>query len=789
MRTERDRLLNKRTIQGQAQGRGAAERLRISEARFRALFENVIDGVYQTTPKGKLLTANPALVHMLGYSSQKEFLNINVSRDLYIYPEEREALIRRLNEDGELRNVELKLKRKDGKQITVLENAHAVRNARGRILYYEGILTDITERKRSEEALSALNYYGYKLNAARDVQQVYELTLDTAEQTLGFEYAAFFIVEKDKLRIVCQRGYPETMFIELPLDGTKRGITLKAAKTHKPILVPNVKKDEDYYEGIQGILSELAVPVETENKFIGVLDVESKQSNSFNEKDATLLQILAWHSATAISNLTKRAEIEKSSNQLASLMKSSAEMMRTMDLRQRLEKVAEAVTELGWRRVVIRVTDNNMEPQNLNDLVTAGLTNEERQYLWVNRPPGQVWRERFGQDYKRFKVGEFYHLPWSDPWVRKKFSEGVIPSKLSQTEMIDWDPQDLLYAPLRLADGRIVGLLSIDDPVDGKRPTQESLAPLELFLHQAAVAIENARLIQQLDNAKTQIEEYAEHLEEKVEERTREVKEAQIQLVRSERLAAVGQVAAMVGHDLRNPLTGISAAAYYVKAKLDQKTNERTIEMLELIEKNVQYANKIISDLMEYSIEIRLETTETDPKSVIGEALSLVQTPKHIKVVDATQHEPKIEVDMEKIKRTFINIIKNAFEAMPTAGTLTVKSQRSGDDVEIAFTDTGTGMTQDVIEKLWTPFLTTKAKGMGLGLPVCKRIVEAHGGKISAKSSVGKGTTFTVTIPSRQKTEENQQMLVNTTNCLLTTINRQNQDSKRTQRIEFREIK
>ena len=789
MRTERDRLLNKRTIQGQAQGRGAAERLRISEARFRALFENVIDGVYQTTPKGKLLTANPALVHMLGYSSQKEFLNINVSRDLYIYPEEREALIRRLNEDGELRNVELKLKRKDGKQITVLENAHAVRNARGRILYYEGILTDITERKRSEEALSALNYYGYKLNAARDVQQVYELTLDTAEETLGFEYAAFFIVEKDKLRIVCQRGYPETMFIELPLDGTKRGITLKAAKTHKPILVPNVKKDEDYYEGIQGILSELAVPVETENKFIGVLDVESKQSNSFNEKDATLLQILAWHSATAISNLTKRAEIEKSSNQLASLMKSSAEMMRTMDLRQRLEKVAEAVTELGWRRVVIRVTDNNMEPQNLNDLVTAGLTNEERQYLWVNRPPGQVWRERFGQDYKRFKVGEFYHLPWSDPWVRKKFSEGVIPSKLSQTEMIDWDPQDLLYAPLRLADGRIVGLLSIDDPVDGKRPTQESLAPLELFLHQAAVAIENARLIQQLDNAKTQIEEYAEHLEEKVEERTREVKEAQIQLVRSERLAAVGQVAAMVGHDLRNPLTGISAAAYYVKAKLDQKTNERTIEMLELIEKNVQYANKIISDLMEYSIEIRLETTETDPKSVIGEALSLVQTPKHIKVVDATQHEPKIEVDMEKIKRTFINIIKNAFEAMPTAGTLTVKSQRSGDDVEIAFTDTGTGMTQDVIEKLWTPFLTTKAKGMGLGLPVCKRIVEAHGGKISAKSSVGKGTTFTVTIPSRQKTEENQQMLVNTTNCLLTTINRQNQDSKRTQRIEFREIK
>jgi GAF domain-containing protein len=104
------------------------------------------------------------------------------------------------------------------------------------------------------------------------------------------------------------------MLIELPLDGTKRGITLKAAKTHKRILVPNVREDEDYYEGIHGIVSELAVPVETEDRFIGVLDVESKQANSFSEKDATLLQILAWHSATAISNLTKRAEIEKSSN-------------------------------------------------------------------------------------------------------------------------------------------------------------------------------------------------------------------------------------------------------------------------------------------------------------------------------------------------------------------------------------------------------------------------------------------------------------------------------------------
>ncbi len=127
--------------------------IRRSEAKFRGLFENVLDGMYQTTPDGKIISANPALVWMLGYDSEADLLAIDIAHDLYVDPEERKISARKLEEEGELRNAELALKRKDGRHITVLENARAVRDEQGKALYYEGTLTDITERKKSEELL------------------------------------------------------------------------------------------------------------------------------------------------------------------------------------------------------------------------------------------------------------------------------------------------------------------------------------------------------------------------------------------------------------------------------------------------------------------------------------------------------------------------------------------------------------------------------------------------------------------------------------------------------------
>jgi len=124
-----------------------------SEDKFSSLFEKVPVGVFQSTPKGKILTANPALLHMLRYDSLEEFLKANIARDLYVNPEDRYLLMNDLETKNEVQNIELNLKRKNGQQITVLENSRAVKDRFGKVLYYEGILTDITERKHVDDKL------------------------------------------------------------------------------------------------------------------------------------------------------------------------------------------------------------------------------------------------------------------------------------------------------------------------------------------------------------------------------------------------------------------------------------------------------------------------------------------------------------------------------------------------------------------------------------------------------------------------------------------------------------
>lgn len=738
-----------------------------SRKRFQILFDLMPLPMVIVDANGNLLAINNAVEKATGFK-RKELVGKNIWRT-------RMAIVKS--------NVDLKNildQRMKGIRIQPYEVEVITRNNR-RLpcevnavkINYENKPADlvvfhtVTEKKVMEKRLSALNFHGRKLNTAGDLQEIYELTLDAMEQTLGFQHAAILTMCKGKLRTVCQRGYPALLHLELPLDETKKGITVKAVKTRKPILVEDTRKNEDYVEGIPGIRSELAVPIEMEERILGVLNVENKKPGAFDKKDVTLLQILASHAATAISNLQKRVELGKRSSQLALLMRISTRIISSIDLHQRLQTIAEAIRELGWRRVVISVRDENLDIANPGDMVTAGLTKREKEFLWNNKKSGYVWQERFGPEYERFRIDDFYHLQWSDPWVREKFSNGTVPSKLQSKDMIDWNPQDLLYAPLRLADGRIVGMISIDDPIDGKRPTKESLAPLELFIHQAAVAIENAQLIHSLNIAKEQLKADAEQLELKVEERTRELKKSQEQLVKAQRLAAIGELASMIGHDLRNPLTGIAGATYYLKSKLGSVIDRRTKEMLEIIERDVEYSNKIVNDLLEYSREMQLELTDTNPRLITKEALSLVQIPENIEILNLTQNRPKTKVDVQKMVRVFVNIVKNAVDAMPDGGKLTITSIKKNGNVEYCFTDTGAGISTDVLEKIWVPLFTTKAKGMGLGLPICKRIVLAHGGDISVESKIGKGTILTIIVPLKSKLEGGEKIWMNMPESLL----------------------
>jgi PAS domain S-box-containing protein len=550
----------------------------------------------------------------------------------------------------------------------------------------------LASRRKTEERLSALNSYGGKLNSAEDIQQVYELTLDAMEKALGFECATIMVVEKSNLTIACHRGRAKPKLRGLPVAGT-RGITVRAIRTRGSIIVPDVTKDKDYVEMFPGVQSELAIPILAEDKILGVLDVESRQRGAFKEKDVTLLEILASHAATAISNLLKRGEIEKrtdqmiqSSNMLQTLMDNIPDGIYFKDAASHFTRINKAMARALGAKDPADATGKTDFDFFTEEQARNAYTDEQRIVKTGQRLIGKV-------------------------------------EKLTIADGRSWWCSTT-KVPIKDKEGRVTGTAGISRDVTQQKKMEE------------------------------QLRRYSEHLEELVEGRTKDLKEAQNRLVKSERLAAIGELAGMVGHDLRNPLTGIAGATYYLKATFGRKMDRKAKEMLGIIEKAVGYSNSIINDLLEYSRGITLELTESSPKALAREALSHVEIPENVQVIDLTEDEPKTKVDADKLKRAFLNLIKNALDAMPKGGRLTIKSKKSTDRWIIAFSDTGVGMTKEVIDKLWTPLFTTKAKGMGFGLPICKRIVEAHGGKISVESAIAKGTTFTVTIPINQPERE-----------------------------------
>lgn len=244
-------------------------------------------------------------------------------------------------------------------------------------------------------------------------------------------------------------------------------------------------------------------------------------------------------------------------------------------------------------------------------------------------------------------------------------------------------------------------------------------------------------------------------LENILKERTEQLRRTQEKLVKAERFAAIGELAGMVGHDLRNPLTGINSAVHFIRKKLLPSCSDQTIiDMFEVIDNAISHADKIVNDLLDYSREIRLELVECTPKSIIEAALCLVKVPCRVKIIDKTQEEPLFKADKSKLARVFVNLLKNAIDAIPTIGNIKIKSACTYGNVEISIADTGIGISEETLSTLFYPLVTTKAQGMGFGLAICKRMVDAHQGKIAVKSEIGKGTKFTITLPLEPKLDK-----------------------------------
>ena len=266
-------------------------------------------------------------------------------------------------------------------------------------------------------------------------------------------------------------------------------------------------------------------------------------------------------------------------------------------------------------------------------------------------------------------------------------------------------------------------------------------------------------MLVRLKQARQELEDYGRTLEEKVEQRSQQLKKIQAQLMQSEKLASLGRLASGVAHEINSPLTGILTFSHLLMRKL--KDHPELHRELELIVKETTRVSAIVRGLLDFARESKPQKRPCNINELILQTLSLVehqavfQDIRFVKNLDP--QVPMVLLDANQIQQVFMNILLNAADAMPAGGVLTITSNLIPEDslVQVRFSDTGTGIPEKNLNRIFDPFFTTKAdkKGTGLGLAVSYGIIDRHRGQIEVQSEEGKGTTFTIKLPMQASEE------------------------------------
>lgn len=283
---------------------------------------------------------------------------------------------------------------------------------------------------------------------------------------------------------------------------------------------------------------------------------------------------------------------------------------------------------------------------------------------------------------------------------------------------------------------------------------------LVTFLMLSLVMVVTAHLLQKfLENSLEDLNYHQTQLEALVEERTFELKQAQQEALRKERLAVLGQLAGGVAHELRNPLGVITNAVYYLKQKQELKTEDLE-DYLEILDDETRNATKIISDLLSFSRQPSCQRTDVDPRRIIERVLERVPPPEQVELeLHVEPALPAVLVDPDHLQQMLLNLLSNAYEALPEGGQVDVRIRQvdqtvieqlwpEGSEPEadlwirISVQDSGAGIPEEDLPRLFEPLFTTKARGIGLGLSVTRRLVKANGGRIVVDQTPHQGSKF-----------------------------------------------
>lgn len=705
----------------------AKDELKVSEERYREVFEGIAEGIYRTTPDGKILLANPAIVKMLGFSSTKELMQRNVEKEGYPLKENRKLFKEKIERYGKVRNFESVWIRKDGNLIFVRENARVVKDEKGNILYYEGTVRDITEQKKTEEKLK--RYYqrletlyelSQKISIAHSIRKLCRIAFNHIRKVLPTD--AFFMDRYDEkndaivpiLNIDLVNGKYKT-FTPAVIAKDKRGdIHQKIIDRREPVLelrTPDTiqtAKRARFGDVSRPSASLMYVPMISGEKITGIISVQSYKFNAYTEEDLNFLQSIANQLAIAIEDIDRYNMLQEAKNQITSA-----------------------------RNFLLNLI------QNAGDAVIT--VDKKGTITEWNEAASQIY------GYKRDEIiGKNIEILQPDSYKRE--IKNIIKNVIKGRTVKDLETLG------NTKSGKIVHILTSASPIKDEREKIFMIAFIARDITERRHAYEKLqKMHESLMEANTKLREAYEQ-----EKNLRE------SLLKADKLATLGQMGAKIAHEINNPLSVISAIAQFQK---DIALDPEIRGYFEKIYRNCEQIESITRGFIDLSKPRHPVKRLVHPHDILNETLdflSRVGESKRFNIVRKYGEDiPKINADRNKISQVFQNILINAFHAMEDTPRkqLTVKTavSRDGKWVQIKFTDTGCGIEQENIDKIFDLYYTTKPESMGtgLGLVIVKDIVEKeHNGAVKVKSRVGSGTTFTVKLPVAEKEEFRAKILI-----------------------------
>jgi signal transduction histidine kinase/CheY-like chemotaxis protein len=595
--------------------------------------------------------------------------------------------------------------------IVANQVAIAVENSR----LYDGVLRRAAEQQSLVEA-------GHLLASTLDVTEVLQRFTELVRSRLRVDVVRIWLHEEGtEYRLASQAGLAEKPGQARVQFAPGEGAVGWIMEHLTPLLLPDLQVDPRFRERAwaqaEGLVSFVGVPLMLDDVPIGVLLCWTRQRREFASDDVSLAEALATSAAVGIRNARLHEETHLRLRHTETLVAVSQALGATLDLNEVLRRATrEMVRALGGDTGVAWL----LAPSRTHFVPLVGyhipkdvLGTPAAAALRMDDPVIQAVLEAKGP----IVASDSQKQAWSSMAAAQ-----ALPHKSMLIQPIYWKDE-------------LIGGFSVLWLKETHRFTSDELRLAEGIALQGALAVENSRLY------------------EGVKAQMAELKRTQAQLVQSTKLAAIGELAANIAHEINNPLTTVLGFASFLTERL--KPEDPMREELGLIQEEASRARDIVRDLLQFSRQRDFSPESTDVNVVLEQVIGMVRRQGALNAVTVqeryAQNLPMVEVDVSRIKQVFLNIINNAVYVMANGGSLTIHTEAANGGVRIAFEDTGPGIAPEHRDRIFDPFFTTKPEvsGTGLGLSVSLGIVQSHGGTIEVETELGRGSTFTVSLPLR----------------------------------------